>query len=85
MLKITLKSFLKPPCSQLFIDGKRSPPPTSTKLLKRNTTVRGKEVVSPVDYPLTVQVLKATADLSSVEDGPLLVEARVAHVVDMKL
>lgn len=42
-------------------------------------------MVSPVDYPLTVQVLKATADLSSVEDGPLLIKARVAHVVDMKL
>lgn len=41
--------------------------------------------VSPVDYPLTVQVFKATAYLSSVEDGPLLVEARVAHVVDVKL
>lgn len=42
-------------------------------------------VVEPVDYPLTVQVLKATADLGGVEDGPLLVEARVAHVVDVKL
>lgn len=39
----------------------------------------------PVDYPLTVQVLEATADLGGVEDGPLLVEARVAHVVDVKL
>lgn len=42
-------------------------------------------LVEPVDYPLTVQVLKATADLGGVEDGPLLVEARVAHVVDVKL
>lgn len=32
-----------------------------------------------------MQVFKATADLSSVEDGPLLVEARVAHVVDVEL
>lgn len=39
----------------------------------------------PVDYPLAVQVLEATADLSSIENGPLLVEARVAHVVDVKL
>lgn len=39
----------------------------------------------PVDYPLTVQVLQATADLGSIENGPLLVEARVAHVVDVEL
>lgn len=42
-------------------------------------------VSEPVDYPLTVQVLKATADLGGVEDGPLLFKARVAHVVDVKL
>lgn len=42
-------------------------------------------VTSPVDYPLTVQVLESTANLSSVEDGPLLVEARIAHVVDVEL
>lgn len=42
-------------------------------------------MTEPVDYPFTVQVLKATADLSGVEDGPLLVKARVAHVVDVKL
>lgn len=40
---------------------------------------------SPVDYPLAVQILKATADLSSVEKGPLLVKARVSHVVDVEL
>lgn len=32
-----------------------------------------------------MQVFKATAYLGSVEDGPLLVKARVAHVVDVKL
>lgn len=39
----------------------------------------------PVNYPLTVQVLKATANLSSVEDGPLLIKAWVPHVVNVKL
>lgn len=39
----------------------------------------------PVDYPLTVQILQATTDLGGIEDGPLLVEARVAHVVDVEL
>lgn len=32
-----------------------------------------------------MQVLQAAADLRRVEDGPLLLEARLAHVVDVKL
>lgn len=65
---------------------------TSSKILSlhlihppQKKTVSDCHVSEPVDYPLTVQVLKATADLSGVEDGPLLFEARVAHVVDVKL
>lgn len=39
----------------------------------------------PVDDAFPVQVLQAAADLGRVEDGPPLVEAGLAHVVDVKL
>lgn len=39
----------------------------------------------PVDDAFLVQVLQAAADLRRVEDGPRLVESRLAHVVDVKL
>lgn len=39
----------------------------------------------PVDYPLSVQVLQAATDLSSVEHGSLLIKASFPHVVDVKL
>lgn len=39
----------------------------------------------PVDDALPVQVLQPAADLRRVEDGSLLVETRLAHVVDVKL
>lgn len=44
-----------------------------------------RQVSQPVDNPLSVQILEATADFSSVEDGPLLVKTGVAHVIDVKL
>lgn len=65
------------PSKQKYYRGAQSTPAPET--------VSDPRVTEPVDYPLTVQVLKATADLSGVEDGPLLVKARVAHVVDVKL
>lgn len=40
---------------------------------------------APVDDPFPMQVLQAAADLRSVEDGSLFIEARVSHVIDMKL
>lgn len=40
---------------------------------------------TPVHYPLLVQVLEATADLSSIESCPGLLEASLSHVVDMEL
>lgn len=39
----------------------------------------------PVDDAFPVQLLQAAADLCRVEHGSLLVETRVAHVVDVKL
>lgn len=39
----------------------------------------------PVDDVFLVQVSQAASDLRCIEDGPLLREARVAHVVDVEL
>lgn len=39
----------------------------------------------PVDDGFPVQMLESTADLSSVKLDPVLLEARRAHVVDVKL
>lgn len=39
----------------------------------------------PVDDGFSVQMLESTADLSSVKLDPVLLEARCAHVVDVKL
>lgn len=39
----------------------------------------------PVDDGFSVQMLESTADLSSVKLDPVLLEARRAHVVDVKL
>lgn len=39
----------------------------------------------PVDDALPVQVLQPAGDLGGVEDGPLLVETRLAHVIDVEL
>lgn len=40
---------------------------------------------APVHYPLLVQVLEATADLSSIESCPGLLKTSLSHVVDMEL
>ena len=39
----------------------------------------------PVDDAFSVQVLQPAADLRRVEDGSRLVEARLAHVIDVEL
>lgn len=40
---------------------------------------------APVHNPLLVQVLQATADLSSIESCPGLLKTSLSHVVDMEL
>ena len=40
---------------------------------------------TPVDDPLAVQILEPTAQLGGVEDGAVLREAGLAHVVDVEL
>lgn len=46
---------------------------------------RSQAGLRPVDDAFAVQVLQAAADLGRVEDGSGLVEACVAHVVDVEL
>lgn len=45
----------------------------------------GRQSSAPVHNALLMQVLQSTADLGSVEDGPCLWEASLAHVVDVEL
>ena len=39
----------------------------------------------PVDDVLSMEVFQPTGNFSCVEDGPLLLEAGIAHVVNVKL
>lgn len=62
---------------------------TSTSLhhlhLCPSAALAGRRSSAPVHNALPMQVLQATADLRSVEDGPCLWEASLAHVVDVEL
>lgn len=40
---------------------------------------------TPVDDPLSMQVLQTTADLCCIKDGTLFIKTWVSHVIDMKL